>query len=89
VPAEVAALRLKRLLDLQTELQAESNQALVGQKLEVLVEGRDPRGQATGRTACNRIVHFPAGEDPVPGGGYALVRIARGLPNSLLGERVA
>jgi tRNA-2-methylthio-N6-dimethylallyladenosine synthase len=89
VPAELAAERLKRLLDLQTELQAEGNQALVGRKLEVLVEGRDPKGQATGRTACNRIVHFPAGEEPVPGGGYAFVRIARGLPNSLLGERVA
>ena len=89
VPADVASERLKRLLDLQTQLQAESNQALIGQRLEVLVEGCDLKGQATGRTACNRIVHFPTGGNPVPGGGYAVVRIARGLPNSLLGERVA
>jgi tRNA-2-methylthio-N6-dimethylallyladenosine synthase len=89
VPGEVAAGRLRRLLGLQTELQTSSNQALVGRNLEVLVEGRDQKGQATGRTACNRIVHFPAGPVPVPGGGYALVRIARGLPNSLLGDRVA
>lgn len=89
VPEEVSAERLKRLLDLQTQLQAESNGGLVGRNLEVLVEGRDVKGQATGRTACNRIVHFPAGESPLPGGSYALVRIGRGLPNSLLGERVA
>lgn len=89
VPPEVATERLKRLLDLQTDLQARSNSALVGRNLEILVEGKDRAGQATGRTACNRIVHFPAGADPVPDGGYAWVRIARGLPNSLLGERVA
>ncbi|HEV2063081.1 MAG TPA: tRNA (N6-isopentenyl adenosine(37)-C2)-methylthiotransferase MiaB [Thermoanaerobaculia bacterium] len=89
VPAVVAAERLKRLLDLQTELQAESNGSLVGRNLEVLVESRDRKGQATGRTACNRIVHFPEGENPLPGGSYALVRIGRGLPNSLLGDRVA
>ena len=54
-----------------------------------MVRIRDRGGQATGRTACNRIVHFPAGEDPPAGGSYISIRIARGLPNCLVGERVA
>ena len=86
---QVASERLQRLLNLQTELQAETNRSLVGRKFEVLVEGRDRRGQATGRTACNRIVHFPAAGDAPAAGAYVSVRIARGLPNSLVGERVA
>ena len=89
VPEEVADDRLQRLLALQIQLQAEANQALVGRQLEVLVEGPDRSGQARGRTACNRIVHFPAGFGQVRPGAYVDVRIARGLPNSLIGERVA
>jgi tRNA-2-methylthio-N6-dimethylallyladenosine synthase len=90
VPEEVAGERLQRLFDLQARLQAQTNRGLVGRQLEVLVEGRDRRGQATGRTACNRIVHFPAGEQDAPSAGsYVSVRIASGLPNSLVGDRVA
>ena len=89
VPEPVAAERLGRLLDLQTQLQAQQNRGLVGRRLEVLVEGRNRRGQATGRTACNRIVHFPAGPDVAAAGSYVRVRITRGLPNSLVGELVA
>ncbi|HEY1252111.1 MAG TPA: tRNA (N6-isopentenyl adenosine(37)-C2)-methylthiotransferase MiaB [Thermoanaerobaculia bacterium] len=91
VPEEAAAERLARLLDLQTELQRETNEALVGRELEVLVEGSNRRGQATGRTGCNRIVHL----EPVPGtaapgaGSYARVRVTRGLANSLIGVLAA
>lgn len=89
VPEPVAAERLGRLLDLQTELQAEQNRSLVGRRLEVLVEGRNRRGQAKGRTACNRIVHFPAGPNAPVAGSYVCVRVTRGLPNSLVAELVA
>jgi tRNA-2-methylthio-N6-dimethylallyladenosine synthase len=89
VAEEVASERLNRLLGLQAQLQTETNQALVGREFEVLVEGLNRRGQAKGRTSCNRIVHFPAGESPPPAGSYVCVRIARGLPNSLVAERVA
>jgi tRNA-2-methylthio-N6-dimethylallyladenosine synthase len=89
VPENVAAERLQRLFDLQAELQAETNRSLVGHQFEILVEGLDRCGQATGRTACNRVVHFPAGKDAPSAGSYVSIRIARGLPNSLVGERVA
>ena len=85
VRADVAALRLQRLLALQEELQARMNRDLVGTRFEVLLEGRDRQGQGRGRTACNRIVHIPGAENIEPG-SYVSVRITRGLPNSLMGE---
>jgi tRNA-2-methylthio-N6-dimethylallyladenosine synthase len=84
VPDEVASARLARLLDLQTELQRETNEALVGREVEVLVEGESRRGQPTGRTGCNRIVHLEGSARPRPG-AYVRARIVRGLANSLIG----
>jgi tRNA-2-methylthio-N6-dimethylallyladenosine synthase len=88
VPDEVAGERLARLLDLQTELQRETNRTLEGSELEVLVEGTDKDGRARGRTPCNRIVHVTGDRPPTPG-DYLRVRITRGLPNSLLAETAA
>ncbi|HEY2797665.1 MAG TPA: tRNA (N6-isopentenyl adenosine(37)-C2)-methylthiotransferase MiaB [Thermoanaerobaculia bacterium] len=94
VPEEVAADRLSRLLALQTELQRETNEALVGREFEVLLEGTNRRGQATGRTGCNRIVHLEIPDGPgsgaiIPVGSYARVRVTRGLANSLIGVLAA
>jgi tRNA-2-methylthio-N6-dimethylallyladenosine synthase len=88
VPDGVAGERLARLLDLQTELQRETNQALEGRELEVLVEGTDKDGRTRGRTPCNRIAHV-TGEKPATPGDYLRVRITHGLPNSLLAEAAA
>jgi tRNA-2-methylthio-N6-dimethylallyladenosine synthase len=88
VPDGVAAERLARLLDLQTDLQRETNRALEGRELEILVEGTDRDGRTRGRTPCNRIAHV-AGDKPATPGDYLRVRITRGLPNSLLAEAAA
>ena len=87
-PDAVAGERLARLLDLQTELQRETNRTLEGRELEVLVEGTDKQGRTRGRTPCNRIAHV-TGEGLAKPGDYLLVRITRGLPNSLLAEVAA
>jgi tRNA-2-methylthio-N6-dimethylallyladenosine synthase len=86
VPEELAADRLARLFDLQAEIQRETNGSLVGREFEVLVEGTNRRGQPTGRTGCNRIVHLDVveGEAPAPG-EYVRARVTRGLANSLIG----
>jgi tRNA-2-methylthio-N6-dimethylallyladenosine synthase len=86
VPEELAANRLARLFDLQAEIQRETNGSLVGREFEVLVEGTNRRGQPTGRTGCNRIVHLDVveGEAPAPG-EYVRARVTRGLANSLIG----
>jgi threonylcarbamoyladenosine tRNA methylthiotransferase MtaB len=53
VPPAVVDARRERLLELETELAAEYYRGLVGRRLEVLVEGADPRrpGHAVG-TSC-------------------------------------
>jgi len=86
----VAAERLQRLFALQDGIQRELNREMIGQRHEVLVTGwgKQP-GTQTGRTACHRIVHFPADPDPVPLGQLTSVRIEAALAHSLLAQRVA
>jgi tRNA-2-methylthio-N6-dimethylallyladenosine synthase len=57
VPAEVKMLRFRALEDLQESIVAEKNAALVGQTLEVLVEGKH-KDRWYGRTRTNRPVFF-------------------------------
>ena len=89
VPEEVSAERLSRLLDLQTVIQRSINESLVGRDFEILIEGRNKRGQATGRTPCNRIVHLEEGMGTPEAGEYVRARVTRGLPNSLAGKLAA
>lgn len=52
--------RFQRLVDLQNRLSLESNQRLVGQRVEVLVDGPSRRDPAilSGRTRDDRLVNF-------------------------------
>jgi tRNA-2-methylthio-N6-dimethylallyladenosine synthase len=86
IPEGVSAERLTRLLDLQSGLQRETNEALVGREFDILIEGEDRRGQSKGRTSCNRIVHVERQSGRPGPGEYVTARIVRGLPNSLLGR---
>jgi len=90
VDREIAAERLQRLFALEDGIQRELNRELVGQEQEVLVTGwgKQP-GTQTGRTSCHRIVHFPAGPDPVPLGQLTRVRIEDALAHSLLGRQAS
>ena len=83
VPEEVVGQRLARLLELQSQLQRTLNASLVGREFEILIEGKDRRGQSTGRTPCNRILHLEDGDAAVAG-EYVRARVTRGLPNSLI-----
>ncbi|HHL40219.1 MAG TPA: tRNA (N6-isopentenyl adenosine(37)-C2)-methylthiotransferase MiaB [Deltaproteobacteria bacterium] len=61
VDGGVSSSRLAQLQELQREIAAEKNRAMVGRTVEVLVEGpskADP-SEWTGRTGCNRVVNFP------------------------------
>ena len=68
VPREVKARRNNELLALQNEIAKQDNAKLIGQVVEVLVEGPSKKGhkaegddcvvQMTGRTHCDRIVVF-------------------------------
>jgi len=50
VPARVARARLEGLLAVQAEVSASRNQELIGQELDVLVDGSDEGGVLVGRT---------------------------------------
>ncbi|MFH1468100.1 MAG: tRNA (N6-isopentenyl adenosine(37)-C2)-methylthiotransferase MiaB [Pseudomonadota bacterium] len=87
VPAREAGQRLMELQALQSRLQLEGNQALVGQEREVLVEGpsRHDPAQQVGRTSCFRAVNFPGGPELV--GRLVPVRITAARAHSLVGIR--
>jgi tRNA-2-methylthio-N6-dimethylallyladenosine synthase len=88
VPDALSAARLARLLELQTGIQGRLNAALVDREFEVLIEGTDRRGQSTGRTPCNRIVHLEGDACATPG-RYVRARVTRGLANSLIATLAA
>ena len=61
IPEDVKLRRLHELLKVQDEISMAKNEALIGTRHEVLVEGCNPRdeSQITGRTSTNKIVFFP------------------------------
>jgi len=84
VPVPVAQERLARLNDHQQALQLRANEAMVGDVLEVLVEGSDKTGQrVSGRSACNHLVHID-GIPGTPAGTFVRAVVEKGLSNSLL-----
>jgi tRNA-2-methylthio-N6-dimethylallyladenosine synthase len=64
VPQEVREERLERLLALVNEIAGRRYQALVGRRVEILVEGPSRKNpeRLTGRTRCNKIVVFEGAE---------------------------
>ena len=100
VEPEEKERRRRALDDLQSEIVGEINARLLGQTVEVLVEGRDEKkGRWYGRTRTDKLVFF---EDAVPSsspcragegsdwrGKPAQVRVTWAGPWSLIGEIVA
>ncbi|MEM6703136.1 MAG: tRNA (N6-isopentenyl adenosine(37)-C2)-methylthiotransferase MiaB [Acidobacteriota bacterium] len=90
VPLDTADRRLQSLFQLQTRIQRELNEGMVGKELDLLVTGwsRQP-GYQSGRSSCHRVVHFACGENPAEIGSLVSVRATHANDHSLLGERVA
>ena len=87
IPDEEKAHRLAILNDRQREIQKERYQKHMGEILEVMVEGKNGRGQVVGRTSQNKTLNFTHKQliDPAAG-SYVQVRVSQTFPNSLLGE---
>jgi tRNA-2-methylthio-N6-dimethylallyladenosine synthase len=87
VPDEVKAQRNTAILEVAGRVAAARSHRLEGRLLPILVEGRSRKseGQMTGRTRCNRVVNFDAGDRDLVG-RVVSVRITRALPHSLRGE---
>ena len=89
VPEPEKERRNAVLLAAQETLTMAKNQALVGQTVEVLVEGESKvAGRYSGRTAHHRLVHFAASDRELIG-QYVPVRITEALAHSCVGERLA
>ncbi|MBN1776450.1 MAG: tRNA (N6-isopentenyl adenosine(37)-C2)-methylthiotransferase MiaB [Clostridiales bacterium] len=77
VPEEVVSDRFSRLLALQNAHSLASNQSVIGNSEEVLIEGLSHTNESvfTGRTSSNRLINFTIpdgtvlGADPLPLGG--------------------
>jgi len=83
VPKEVVQRRFERLVALQERVSIEVNQALVGETVEVLIEGEGRKGNLQGRTRTNKLVHMPGEMAP---GSFAEVTIAEAHPHHLAGH---
>jgi len=83
-----AGERLERLFALQSAVQLELNQALIGNTVELLVDGVARRGTESwqGRSPDNRVVNFPAWKG-IRAGELARVTITGATPHALLGVR--
>jgi len=89
VNRDVTRERIERLFAVQTAIQLELNQGLIGRRVELIVDGPAKRGPAQwqGRGADNRVVNFPAW-DGIEAGDLATVAITGATAHALLGERV-
>lgn len=88
VPQEEREKRLQRTLDLVNEVAAHRYERLVGQRVEILVEGPSKKNAArlTGRTRCNKIVVFEGADRHV--GQVMDVNITRTGSFTLYGDPV-
>jgi tRNA-2-methylthio-N6-dimethylallyladenosine synthase len=87
VPEEIKARRNTAILQSAGKVAAERSARLVGSVMPILVDGtsKRDRGEAAGRTRCNRVVNFETGGRDLFG-QVVPVRITEALPHSLRGE---
>jgi tRNA-2-methylthio-N6-dimethylallyladenosine synthase len=83
VPLDEKERRRKAVDDLQKRIVGEINRRLLGQTVEVLVEGQK-KGRWFGRTRTNKLVFFESPDDWL--GRLALVRVTWAGPWSLVGD---
>lgn len=85
VPADTKLQRHQAVEQLQEQVALELNQARVGERLEVLVEGKK-KGRWSGRSRGNTLVHFDDGRDLL--GQLVDVDVTEARPWYVLGEPV-
>lgn len=86
IPYKLKNERLQKVIELQHEYTARKNKKLIGQKLEVLVEGtsKKDKNEKIGRTESDKLVIIKAGQGRI--GKFAKVKITGTAGVSLFGE---
>ncbi len=85
VPPEVVGERFDRLVRLQNRISLERNEAEVGKRHQLMVEGpsRKDAAMTTGRTRTNKLVHVPDALEP---GTLVDVVVTGAAPHHLVGS---
>jgi tRNA-2-methylthio-N6-dimethylallyladenosine synthase len=88
VSEEIKLRRLNDIIELQRSISVQQNSAMIGQHVEVLVEGTSKKSEHDfcGRTDTNKMVVFPKNGDAV--GDYIHVAIERVNSATLFGKQV-
>lgn len=83
---DVKIERLNQIIDVQREISLRKNQEMVGQVVEILVEGESTKSASDfcGRTDTNKMVVFPKGDSEI--GQYLNIRIERANSATLFGS---
>lgn len=87
VPLDVKKGRLSKVIEIQNSITLVKNQECIGKEFDILIEGESKkgRGNLTGRTAGNKVVHVP-GREGISVGDILKVRIVSATAASLTGE---
>lgn len=89
IPEEEKSSRLHILQDFQRSIQHVNYQRHLDDTVEVMVEGRNEvRNQWIGRTSQNKTINFSVNDQAPKPGQYAMVKVTKAFPNSLLGEMI-
>ena len=86
IPKEVVQERFDRLVSLQEAMSLKRNGAMVGRAFEVLIEGAGRKGNLSGRTRTNKLVHT---EGTLPPGSFATAVVTKAHPHHLAGHIAA
>ena len=89
IPEEIKIERLNEIIDIQREISYKRNQEMVGQTVEILVEGESKKSTSeySGRTDTNKMVVFPKGDAQI--GQFLDIKIERANSATLFGQPVA
>ena len=90
VPDKVAKERMARLLALQTRIQTENNEKLVGKEVRALCEGESKSDPSflSARTDSGKLIHFKKPEKASLTGQFVTLRVTEARAIMLIGEMV-
>lgn len=88
VPEATKKARLKEIIDIQTQINKELNEAEIGETYEVLVEGVSKRDKndLRGRNSQNKVIIFP--QESFKLGDFVKVKVEKSTSATLIGKAV-
>lgn len=88
IPEDVKKRRLQEIIEIQTQINKELNEAEVGKTYEVLVEGTSKRDKndLRGRNSQNKMIIFPK-ENYKPG-DFVMVKVEKATSATLIGKAI-